>query len=65
MASTFDASQLLGEATLLFDHLVAQVHFGASVFWLRRLGILGSEEIVIQAWQIKRDGTRRDIVEVI
>jgi hypothetical protein len=65
MASTFDASQLSGEATLLFDHLVAQAHFGASVFWLRRLGILGSEEMVIQDWQIKRDGTRRDIVELI
>jgi hypothetical protein len=35
-------------ATLLFDHLGAQAHFGASVLWLRRLEMLGSEEMVIQ-----------------
>jgi hypothetical protein len=52
-------------ATLLFDHLGAQAHFGASVFWLRRLEMLGSEEMVIQDWQIKCDGTRRGIVELI
>jgi hypothetical protein len=65
MADTFDASQLSGEAVMLFDHLIAQMHFGASVFCLRRLGILGSEESVIQDGQIKRDGTRRGIVELI
>jgi hypothetical protein len=37
---------------------------GASVFWLRRLAALGDEEAAIEHWQIKRDGTRRDIVEV-
>jgi hypothetical protein len=34
---TFDADTLTGEARLLFDHASAQAHFGASVFWLRRL----------------------------
>lgn len=65
MEDTFDAGQLTGEAAILFDHLAAQAHFGASVFWLRRLGILGSEETAVEDWQIKRDGTRRGIVEVI
>jgi uncharacterized protein DUF6932 len=35
MADTFDASRLSGDAALLFDHAVAQAHFGASMFWLR------------------------------
>jgi predicted nucleotidyltransferase len=37
MEDAFDRSQLTGEAWLLFDHAAAQSHFGASVFWLRRL----------------------------
>ncbi len=65
MADTFDASQLSGEAAILFDHLAAQAHFGASVFWLRRLGIIGSEDTALEDWQIKRDGARRGIVEIV
>jgi hypothetical protein len=65
MADSFDASQLSGEMALLFDHLAAQAHFGVSVFWLRRPGIFGDEEAAIKDWQIKRDGTRRGIVEVV
>jgi hypothetical protein len=41
MADTFDVGQLLGEGRLLFDHAAAQSHFGASVFWVRRLAALG------------------------
>ncbi len=37
MEDTFDMGQLTGEARVLFDHAAAQAHFGASVFWLRRL----------------------------
>jgi hypothetical protein len=40
-------------------------HFGASVFWLRRLAALGGEEQAIAGWQMKRDGTRRGIIEII
>jgi hypothetical protein len=36
MADAFDASQLFGEAPLLFDHGAAHARFGASVFWLGR-----------------------------
>jgi hypothetical protein len=35
MEDTFDASQLTGDACLLFDYSAAQAHFGASVFWVR------------------------------
>ena len=65
MADTFDMGQLTGEARVLFDHAAAQAHFGASVFWLRRLAALGGEEQTIAGWQIKRDGTRRGIIEIV
>lgn len=39
MDDDFDASELKGEVALLFDHVVAQTVFGASVFWVRRLAL--------------------------
>ena len=48
MEDTFDVSQLLGEVRLLFDHPVADAHFGASVFWMRRLAALGGEQEAIE-----------------
>jgi hypothetical protein len=65
MEDTFDIRQLTGEARVLLDHAAAQAHFGASVFWLRRLAALGGEEQAIAGWQIKRDGTYRGIVDII
>jgi len=65
MEDTFDIRQLTGEVRVLFDHAVAQAHFGASVFWLRRLAALGGEEETIAGWQIKRDGTCRGIIEIV
>lgn len=65
MQDSFDAGQLTGEARLAFDHFTAQNYEGASVFWLRLLAVLDSEEETIAYWQIKRDGTFRGIVEVI
>ncbi len=65
MADVFDASQLRGEAPLLFDHGAAQAHFGASVFWLRRLAAWPNEQAAVEFWQVKRGGGRRGIVEVI
>jgi hypothetical protein len=64
MDDTFDLSQVTGEARLVFDHPAAQAHFGASIFWLRRLAALPNEEEAVLGWQVKRDGTRRGIVEV-
>jgi len=37
MEDTFNASQVTGEAAVIFDHLAAQNYEGASVFWIRRL----------------------------
>jgi hypothetical protein len=65
MDDLFDMGQLTGESRILFDHGAAQAHFGASVFWLRRVAALGGEEQTIAGWQIKRDGTRRGIIEIV
>jgi hypothetical protein len=35
------------------------------VFWVRRLAALGGEEQSIADWQMKRDGTRRGIIEIV
>ena len=64
MDDTFDFDQVRGEARLVFDHPAAQAHFGASIFWLRRLAALPNEEEAVLGWQLKRDGTRRGIVDV-
>jgi predicted nucleotidyltransferase len=64
MDDAFDLSQVTGEARLVFDHPAAQAYFGASIFWLRRLAALPTEEEAVLSWQLKRDGTRRGIVEV-
>ena len=65
MEDTFDIGQLTNKARMLFDHAAAQAHFGASVFWLRRLAALGGEEQAIAGWQIKRDGTYKGIIEIV
>jgi hypothetical protein len=64
MEDSFDASRLTGEARLLFDHAAAQAHFGASVFWLRRLAAWEGEQAAVEYWQAKRGGGQRGIVEV-
>ena len=64
MDDMFDISAFKGEVALLFDHVVAQTVFGASVFWVRRLAALGGEDDFIAGWQVKRDGSLRGIVEV-
>ena len=65
MQDAFDVEQLRGEERLLFDHPAAQAHFGASVFWLRRLAALGGEEEAVTHWQIRRNGERRGIIEIV
>lgn len=54
------------ESRGLFDHAVAQARYGASIFWLRP-GLLmrGSVGDFIAYWQLKRDGSKHGIVEVI
>lgn len=65
MEDAFDSALLAGAARLLFDHAAAQAHFGASIFWLRRLGALAGEQTTIEYWQVKRGGGQRSIVEII
>jgi hypothetical protein len=65
MEDSFDVRQLSAEARLVFDHAAAQNLLGASVFWIRRAAALGGEEAAVAHWQIKRDGNKRGILEVI
>jgi len=64
MDDSFDVSKVTGESAILFDHMAAHNYVGASIFWLRRLAALDGEEAAIHDWQLKRDGTRRGIVEI-
>ena len=54
------------EAKGLFDHATAQARYEASIFWVRP-GLLFGETIedFVSYWQIKRDGLKRGIVEVV
>ena len=65
MDDAFDGAKLRGEAALVFDHAAADAHFGASVFWVRRLAAIGGEQTTIEYWQAKRGGGRRGIVEIV
>jgi hypothetical protein len=65
MTDAFDASELTGDARLLFDHGAAQAHFGASVFWVRRRAAWPDERAAVEFWEVKRGGSRRGIVEII
>jgi len=65
MDNSFDVRELSMEVAVLFNHMVAQSYEGASVFWMRRLSLLEEEEKTIEYWQLKRNGTKRGIVEVI
>jgi hypothetical protein len=65
MEDTFDIRQVAGETRIIFDHMASQNYEGASIFWLRRMAALEGEEAAVEHWQIKRDGKKRGIVEVL
>ena len=65
MDESFDGERLHGEEALLFDHSAANDHFGASVFWVRRLATLGGEQSMVEYWQAKRGGGQRGILEIV
>ncbi len=65
MDDAFDLASVTGEAALVFQHMEADAHFGASVFWARRSGAIGGEEAMIEYWQARREGGRRGIVEIV
>jgi hypothetical protein len=64
MENTFDLSAVTGEAALVFHHMEADAHFGASVFWTLRSGAIGGEQAMIEYWQARREGGLRGIVEI-
>ena len=65
MEDSFDVTQVHGEAILVFDPQKTQEVFGASVFWICKQAEITSEQEAVEDWQIKRDNSRRGIVEVI
>ena len=66
MRDDFDCNSCDNEMRTLFQHDHASAEFGASIFWIRpSLLILDTLDEFIGHWQIKRDGARRGIVEVI
>ncbi|HVF55130.1 MAG TPA: hypothetical protein VM934_03205 [Pyrinomonadaceae bacterium] len=65
MRDDFDLKSVSEETAKLFNHAQAEDEFGASIFWVRpSLLILESADEFLAHWQLKRDGTRRGIVEV-
>lgn len=65
MEDTFDLASVTGEAALVFQHMEADAHFGASVFWTRRSGAIGGEQAMVEYWQVRREGGQRGIVEIV
>ena len=65
MEDSFDVDQVDGEAALVFDTQKTQDVLGASIFWICKQGAISSEQEAMEDWQIKRDDSRRGIVEVI
>ena len=65
MKDSFNPAQVFGDAALVFDTQKTQDVLGASIFWIRKQGVIGSEQEAVEDWQIKRDDSRRGIVEVI
>jgi hypothetical protein len=65
MDDTFDLASVTGETALVFQHGEAQSHFGASIFWTRRSGAAGGEHAMVEYWQVRREGGRRGIVEIV
>jgi hypothetical protein len=65
MEDTFDLSKVTGELAIIFDHLAAQNIEGASVFWIRQMAAIGGAEAALEYWQIKRNGSKRGIIEVV
>ncbi len=65
MDNSFDGDTLRGETAVLFDHAAADAHFGASVFWVRRLAAMGGEQRMVEYWQAKRGGGKRGISEIV
>ncbi len=65
MEDTFELASVTGETALVFQHMEADAHFGASVFWTHRSGAIGGEQAMVEYWQVRREGGQRGIIEII
>jgi hypothetical protein len=65
MEDSFDLATVTGEAAIVFQHMEADAHFGASVFWARRSNAFGGEQAMIEYWQVRAEGGLRGIVEIV
>ncbi|MFL5340430.1 MAG: DUF6932 family protein [Gemmataceae bacterium] len=65
MEDAFVLDAVTGEVALVFQHAAADNHFGASVFWARRSTAFGGEQAMIEYWQVRREGGKRGIVEIV
>ena len=65
MEDSFEVTRVHGEVAVVFDQQKAQNALGASIFWIRKQIIFNNEQEIVEGWQIKRDRSRRGIVEVI
>jgi hypothetical protein len=65
MAPGFRFEDCPRESQTLFSHADAEARYGASIFWLRE-GMLGKQAMreFLRAWQTKRNGSVRGILEV-
>lgn len=65
MATDFKLEEAPRESRTLFSHPDAEARFGASIFWVRE-GMLPEDMMqeFLETWQTKRDGTKREILEV-
>ncbi|MSQ93201.1 MAG: hypothetical protein EXR98_01450 [Gemmataceae bacterium] len=65
MDDAFDLAAVTGETALIFDHMQADAYFGASVFWTRRSSAWGGEQAMVEHWQVRREGGKRGVVEIV
>jgi hypothetical protein len=66
MDDNFHRDEMPLEMQGLFDHAVAQARFGASVFWVKPSALIGDRvDDFVAHWQVKRDNSKRGIVEVV
>jgi hypothetical protein len=65
MEDTFELASVTGETAMVFQHMEADAHFGASVFWTHRSGAIGGEQAMVEYWQVRREGGQRGIIEII
>lgn len=65
MRDDFEVAECDTQTQILFDHLSAQQTFGASVFSVRPSTVLlATVDEFVAYWQIKRDQSKRGIIEV-